>query len=94
MNEQELELHGATIRELLDNPATAVKDLTEVIEKDVPLAQRIMDTANSPLYGQERRKAMDLKSAIVRIGFRNVKRIVMEHIRAQEKELKEGEAGA
>ena len=94
MNKHELELQHATINELLNDPESSIKDLASVINDDPPLARRIISTANSPLYGSERKKVLDLTSAIVRMGFRNVKHIVFEHIKAKEKSIKEEEAQA
>lgn len=61
-----------TALEILDiasNPRANAEDLGRVIEKDAPLAARIMRYANSPLYGYPG-KIKDLKGAIARVlGF-------------------------
>ena len=57
------------ILELASNPRADAQDLARVIEKDAPLAARIMRYANSPLYGLPGR-IKDLKGAIARVlGF-------------------------
>lgn len=57
------------ILDLAGNPRADAQDLARVIEKDAPLAARIMRYANSPLYGLPG-KVKDLKGAIARVlGF-------------------------
>lgn len=57
------------ILELASDPRADAQDLARVIEKDAPLAARIMRYANSPLYGLPGR-IKDLKGAIARVlGF-------------------------
>jgi len=94
MNAQELEFRKVTMKELLNDNRTSIQDVVDVIEQDFILAQRIIETSNSVLYGDKRRKLIDLRSAIIRIGFRNVKRIIVEYIAEKEEVLLEGEVGA
>ena len=79
MNPQELQAQAATLADLLNDPHSAIKDLVTVIEGDPELSNRIMTRANSALYGVDRRRVLDLKAAIIRIGFRNVKRIIRDY---------------
>lgn len=57
------------ILDIAGNPRADAQDLARVIEKDAPLAARVMRYANSPLYGYPG-KIKDLKGAIARVlGF-------------------------
>lgn len=57
------------ILDLASNPRADARDLAQLIEKDAPLAARIMRYANSPLYGYPG-KIKDLQGAIARVlGF-------------------------
>lgn len=57
------------ILEIASDPRADAQDLASVIEKDAPLAARVMRYANSPLYGYPG-KIKDLKGAIARVlGF-------------------------
>jgi HD-like signal output (HDOD) protein/prolyl-tRNA editing enzyme YbaK/EbsC (Cys-tRNA(Pro) deacylase) len=57
------------ILELASDPRAGARELAAVIERDAPLAARVMRYANSPLYGYPG-KIRDLQSAIARVlGF-------------------------
>jgi len=77
MNEQEQERNDEALLQRLNDPSTSLNDLTALIERDERLTTKLIDTANTALFGS-RRKVANLKQAILLIGFRNVRRVLME----------------
>lgn len=95
MNEEELEKQGATLAELLIDPRCSVSDVVRLIEQDPVLKERIMTLVNSARFGT-RRRVIDLRDAVVLLGFRILRRLVEERRRRlleRRKRPREREAG-
>ncbi len=66
----------AKILEVLDSEVASALDLKKLINRDPPLAARVLKCANSAYYGVSRR-LKDILEAIVMIGFQAVKELVL-----------------
>ena len=63
------------IEKIIDDPVSGIDDLTRILEKDAAISVKVIATANSALYrGVD--KVQDLKSAITRLGAREIQNIV------------------
>lgn len=82
MNEEQERMREANLTALLNDPRASIADLVEVIEQYEGLSERIFDVANSALYGA-RKRVINLRQAIVLIGFRNLRRLAREHLEAK-----------
>jgi HD-like signal output (HDOD) protein len=56
---------------MLGDPETSIRDLSRVIEQDTVIAVKVLQVANSPLYGGLE-PITDLTAACARLGLRNV----------------------
>lgn len=92
MNEQELEKSEINLLQKLNDPGTSLPDLVEMIEENKELKEKVVDVANSALFGTSR-KVTSLKQAILLIGFRNVRRILTHGDESAPPEKEQG-AGA
>lgn len=88
MNEEQERMREANLTALLNDPRASIADLVEVIEQYEGLPERVLDTANSALYGA-RKRVINLRQAIVLIGFRNLRRLTREHLEAQSEKREE-----
>ncbi|MBD3422720.1 MAG: HDOD domain-containing protein [Chitinivibrionales bacterium] len=90
MPEQKIELMVKHVGKILAFPFTVTKvlqlteseksgagDLSKVIEADPGIATNILKVSNTVFFASATRKINSIKDAIVRIGFRETKRIVM-----------------
>jgi len=66
----------AEVLKLTQDPATAISQLSEVIEKDPGLTAKILRVSNSPYFGM-RQYVGTLKLALVILGVREVRNIVL-----------------
>ncbi|HDY90053.1 MAG TPA: HDOD domain-containing protein, partial [bacterium] len=66
-------IKGVIIRliTVINNPKTSAIDLKNIIEKDPPLASRLLKRANSAYYGFQK-KINEIQEAIILIGFDDV----------------------
>ena len=64
------------VLDLINNPEISAREITELIELDPTMSAKVLKLANSSLYGSGK-DINDIKGAIVRIGFDNVKEIVV-----------------
>lgn len=62
---------------LAESLKSAASDLSRVIEADPVLSAQILKLSNSVLFASLNRRISTIKDAIVRIGFRETKRLVM-----------------
>ncbi len=60
----------------LANPKTCAKDIAELVEQDQVLTTRILKLVNAAFYGYSR-KITTLTQAIVIVGFREIKNLVL-----------------
>jgi len=61
---------------IINDPQSSAKDIKNIIEKDPPLAARLLKIANSAYYGF-RRKISRIQDAIVGVGFNAVKELAI-----------------
>ena len=79
VNRSSLASIKTTISEIIDiihDPRSSVRKLTQLIELDPPLSARILKVANSPYYASSR-QIDDIKYAIIRIGYNEVKSLAL-----------------
>jgi len=62
---------------LAESEKSAASDLSRVIESDPVLSTQILKLSNSVLFASLNRRISTIKDAIVRIGFKETKRLVM-----------------
>ena len=67
----------AKVLSLAESIKSAASDLAKVIEADPVLSTQILKLSNSVLFASLNRRISSIKDAIVRIGFRETKRLVM-----------------
>jgi HD-like signal output (HDOD) protein/ActR/RegA family two-component response regulator len=67
----------AKVLSLAESIKTGAADLARVIEADPVLSTQILKLSNSVLFASLNRRISSIKDAIVRIGFRETKRLVM-----------------
>ena len=67
----------AKVLSLAESIKSAAADLARVIEADPVLSTQILKLSNSVLFASLNRRISSIKDAIVRIGFRETKRLVM-----------------
>jgi HD-like signal output (HDOD) protein len=67
----------AKVLSLAESEKAAASDLSRVIESDPVLSAQILKLSNSVLFASLNRRISTIKDAIVRIGFRETKRLVM-----------------
>jgi HD-like signal output (HDOD) protein/ActR/RegA family two-component response regulator len=67
----------AKVLNLAESLKSAASDLAKVIEADPVLSTQILKLSNSVLFASINRRIASMKDAIVRIGFRETKRLVM-----------------
>jgi len=64
------------ILKIVSNDLASADELEEVIRKDPPISAKILSVANSAFFGSKT-PVTDIKNAVVRIGFDNVKNIAL-----------------
>ncbi len=64
------------ILKILEEDATSAETLERIILRDPPISAKILSVANSAFFGFKT-QTVDISSAIVRIGFSNVKNIAL-----------------
>lgn len=64
------------IMNILEEDTTTAATLEKIILKDPPISAKILSVANSAFFGF-RTQTVDIRSAIIRIGFSNVKNIAL-----------------
>jgi len=64
------------IKELFENDDITIRDLEDLIQKDAPLATKILKIVNSSFYGLIN-KTSSLEHALVILGMKEVKNIVL-----------------
>jgi len=64
------------IIEIINNPRSTAKDLTELIGADPPLTAKVLKAANSAYYGG-RGRVDDVEQAVIWIGFDTLKEIAL-----------------
>ena len=79
MNEEQERMRKTPLTVLLNDPGASIADLVEVIEQYAGLSERILERANSALYGA-RKRVINLRQAIVLIGFRNLRKLAREYL--------------
>jgi HD-like signal output (HDOD) protein len=62
--------------ELAKNPDCSTSEFAELVERDVKLATEILSLANSPLFSHGR-PVMHLQQAVVRLGFRQCRNLIL-----------------
>lgn len=62
--------------ELVKQPECRVEEFSSIVERDVTLASNMLKIANSPLYAATREMS-SLHGAVVRLGFRECKNLIM-----------------
>lgn len=67
----------AKVLKIADDLKTGASDLAKVIEADPAISANILKVANTVFFASANRTISSIKDAIVRIGFRETKRIVM-----------------
>jgi HD-like signal output (HDOD) protein/ActR/RegA family two-component response regulator len=67
----------AKVLSLAESLKSAASDLARVIESDPVLSTQILKLSNSVLFASLNRRISTIKDAIVRIGFKETKRLVM-----------------
>jgi putative nucleotidyltransferase with HDIG domain len=67
---------SARVLSVLSNPLCNAGQVEELIRTDASLAQRLLRMANSAMFGGAV-KVVDIKGAIVRLGFNRVKNLVL-----------------
>jgi HD-like signal output (HDOD) protein/AmiR/NasT family two-component response regulator len=67
----------AKVLSLAESVKSAAADLARVIEADMVLSAQILKLSNSVLFASLNRRISSIKDAIVRIGFKETKRLVM-----------------
>ncbi|MBD3320260.1 MAG: HDOD domain-containing protein [Chitinivibrionales bacterium] len=67
----------AKVLKLADDPKAGAADLGKVINSDPVISANILKVSNSVFFASSNRKISSIKDAIVRIGFRETRRIVM-----------------
>ncbi len=78
-NESEVSSIKSIVRGIIDiinNPKSGAKDLTELIKIDPPLTAKVLKVANSAYYAF-REKISDIKKAIIWIGFDALKELAL-----------------
>lgn len=63
------------VREAVADSARSVADIARIIQADIPLAGRLLQVANSPLYAA-RRPAEHLHAAVMRLGMVTTRNLV------------------
>ena len=61
---------------IINDPNSSAKDLTDIIEIDPPMSAKLLKLANSAYYGY-RKKINAIKEAIICIGFETVKELAL-----------------
>lgn len=64
------------IQELLKNPKTSARDISEIIRKDQALTARLLKLINSAFYGFQSR-ITTVPQAVVLLGFKTIKNLVL-----------------
>jgi HD-like signal output (HDOD) protein/ActR/RegA family two-component response regulator len=67
----------AKVLSLAESTKSAASDLAKVIEADPVISTQILKLSNSVLFASLNRRISSIKDAIVRIGFKETKRLVM-----------------
>ncbi|HEX7510323.1 MAG TPA: HDOD domain-containing protein, partial [Chitinivibrionales bacterium] len=67
----------AKVLQLADSEKSAAGDLAKVIQADPVISAQLLKISNSVLFASLNRKIGSVKDAIVRVGFRETKRLVM-----------------
>ncbi len=68
--------HAATqLLELTEDPNFRMSDLVDLLSSEPAIVVRVLRVASSPLYGS--RPASSLRSALIRIGSRDLRKVVM-----------------
>ncbi|MBD3344333.1 MAG: HDOD domain-containing protein [Chitinivibrionales bacterium] len=67
----------AKVLKLADDPKAGAVDLGKVINSDPIISANILKVSNSVFFASSNRRISSIKDAVVRIGFRETKRIVM-----------------
>lgn len=62
--------------ELVKQPECPVSEFASVVERDVTLASNMLKIANNPVHSRKR-KILNLQEAVVRLGFRECKNLIM-----------------
>jgi HD-like signal output (HDOD) protein len=68
---------AATALAVAEDPSSTASDLLRVILTDPPLAARVLRVANSVYFRREGSEITDLQTAIIRLGFSNVRNLLM-----------------
>ena len=79
VNQSEIRSIKSVITRLLNimnDPRSTAKDLTDIIQVDPPLTAKVLKLANSA-YFSPREKISEIKKAIIYIGFNNLKEILL-----------------
>jgi HD-like signal output (HDOD) protein len=64
------------IEDTMAKPTSGADDLADILERDAVISSKVIVTANSPLYFRGGDKVKDLKTAIPRLGTKEIKNIV------------------
>ncbi|MDD2670991.1 MAG: HDOD domain-containing protein [Syntrophales bacterium] len=64
------------IEDAMASPSMCADDLADILERDAVISIKIITTANSPLYFRGGEKIRDLKTAVLRIGTKEIQDIV------------------
>ncbi len=67
----------AKVLHLADNAKSGAADLAKVLETDPVIATNLLKVANTVFFASVNRRISSIRDAIVRVGFRETKRIVM-----------------
>jgi len=67
----------AKVLQLADSEKSAAGDLAKVIQADPVISAQLLKISNSVLFASLNRKIGSVKDAIIRVGFRETKRLVM-----------------
>ena len=67
----------AKVLQLADSEKSAAADLAKVIQADPVISAQLLKISNSVLFASLNRKIGSVKDAIIRVGFRETKRLVM-----------------
>lgn len=62
---------------LVNSQDTDARNLSQVIEKDPPLAAKILRIANSALYGSAAKRMTSIPLAVARVGFNEVRNLAI-----------------
>lgn len=64
------------IEDVMAKPTSCADDLADILERDAVISVKVIATANSPLYFRGGDKVQDLKTAILRLGTKEIQDIV------------------